>query len=104
MVPPAFHGPDERGTRWLAARVLQVLTADRGPQGVPTLTCTWGTTLQTCTTLSILLAGDPEPKAIPFSWAMIRDCGAGHRARQQQALTVIRRALRKFGLLPVERA
>jgi hypothetical protein len=101
MLHPAFHGPDERGTRWLAARVLQVLAADRGLQGVHTPTCAWGTTMQTCTTLSILLAGDPAPKDIQFSWSMIRDCGAGHRARQNQAITVIRRALSKLGLLPV---
>ena len=36
-----------------------------------------------------------------FSWSIIRDCGAGHRARQHQAITVIRRALRQLGLLPV---
>ena len=55
--------------------------------------------LETDTTLYLRLAGDPEPKALRFNRALLRDCGAGRYARQEQATMFIRRMLKKMGIL-----
>jgi hypothetical protein len=92
--------PDAWGTRWLEAQVLHVFTTDIRCSSGRAPTYTWGTTAETCTTLSMLFDGDPVPKEMHFSWAMIQDCGAGHRMTHRQALAFIRRALKRLGLLP----
>ena len=61
--------------------------------------CYWGTDPETETTLYLRLQGDPAPKGLPFRRALITDCGAGHRPRQQQAITHIHRTLKKMGIL-----
>jgi hypothetical protein len=45
------------------------------------------------------LAGDPEPHALRFQPALLRDCGAGRYARQTQAILFMRRTLKKMGIL-----
>src|SRR6266568_2031695 len=103
MLTPARKSPDERGQRWLQAQVQQILAANAvvlatpGPEEPPA--CSWGTDLATETTLYLRLAGDPEPKALPFSRGMIAQCGSGLYAAQHNAIMLIRRTLRKMGLL-----
>ncbi len=103
MLTHARKNPDERGQRWLQAQVQQILTASAvalatpGPEDTPA--CYWGTGPETETTLYLRLAGDPEPKALPFSHGMIAQCGSGLYAAQHNAIMVIRRTLRKMGLL-----
>jgi len=103
MLTPARKHPDERGQRWLQAQVQQILAASDvalatpGPEETPA--CAWGTGPETSTTLYVRLAGDPAPKALPFRHVMIIDCGAGLYVAQHNALRVIRRALKKMGLL-----
>ena len=75
----SLHSPDDRGKRWLQAKTQQIL-ADNAvalatPHAEDAPLCYWGTGAQTGTTLYVLLAGDPKPKALPFSRTMIADCG-----------------------------
>ena len=104
MLTPSVPGPDERGKRWLQAKVEQMLAesavalAPLHAAGDPA--CYWGTGPETGTTLYLRLARDPEPKALRFPRALLYDCGAGRYFRQQQATTFIRRALRQMGILP----
>ena len=103
MLTPALPSPDERGKRWLPAKVQEILAASAValatpcPEGTPT--CSWGTGLETGTTLSLRLTGAREPHALRLHHALLRDCGAGRYARQQQATTCMRRTLKKMGLL-----
>ena len=103
MLTPARKSPDERGQRWLQAEVQQLLAdsgvalATPGPEDTPA--CYWGTGPETSTTLYLRLAGDPEPKALPFRHVMITDCGAGLYVAQHNAIMVMRRALKKMGIL-----
>jgi hypothetical protein len=103
MLTPARKSPDERGQRWLQAQVQQILAAHAvalaTPDPAEPPACAWGTGPETSTTLYLRLAGDPEPKALPFRHVMITDCGAGLYVAQHNALRVIRRALKKMGLL-----
>ena len=105
MLTPSLSGPDPRGTRWLQAQVQEALVrgavALAPPPSAHEPSCYWGTDLETETTLSLLVAGDPTPKALPFRRGLITDCGAGHRPRQQQAITHILRTLRPLGILAV---
>ena len=71
---------------------------------MPTPACYWGTGLETGTTLYLRLAGDREPHALRFHHALLRDCGAGRYARQDQAILLIRRTLKKMGILPASHA
>ena len=103
MLTPARQQPDERGQRWLQAQVQQILAASAvalaipGPEETPA--CAWGTGLETSTTLYLRLAGDPEPKALPFRHVMITDCGAGLYVAQHNARRVIHRMLKTMGIL-----
>ena len=103
MLTPVLPGPDERGKHWLQAKVQQMLAASAvalatpGPEDTPA--CSWGTDLATDTTLYVCLAGDPEPKALHFTRTMIADCGSGLYFSQHNAIMLIRRTLRKMGLL-----
>ena len=54
---------------------------------------------ETGATLYVLLAGDPEPKALPFPRAMIAQCGAGLYFSQYNAILWICRTLKKTGIL-----
>jgi hypothetical protein len=99
----SLHSPDDRGKRWLQAKTQQIL-ADNAvalatPHAEDAPLCYWGTGAQTGTTLYVLLAGDPKPKALPFSRTMIADCGAGWYFMQHNATTFIRRTLKKMGIL-----
>ena len=104
MLTPARKHPDERGQRWLQAQVQQILAASDvalatpGPEETPA--CAWGTGPETSTTLYVRLAGDPEPKALPFSLTMIAQCGSGLYTAQHNAIMSIRRTLRKLGIGP----
>jgi hypothetical protein len=101
MLTPALQGPDERGKRWLQAKVQEILAASAVALATPcpedTPACYWGTGLETGTTLYLRLAGDREPHVLRFHHALLRDCGAGRYARQQQATTFMRRT--KMGIL-----
>ena len=105
MLTPARKSPDERGQRWLQAQVQQILIlaasvgalATPGPEETPA--CAWGTEPETSTTLYLRLAGDPEPKALPFRHVMITDCGAGLYVAQHNARRVIHRMLKTMGIL-----
>jgi hypothetical protein len=103
MLTPALPSPDERGQRWLHAKVQEILAASAVALATPSSeddsSCYWGIGPETGTTLYFLLAGDPEPKALPFRWTMIADCGAGLYVSQHNAITFIRRTLKKMGIL-----
>jgi len=104
MLAPSPPPPDERGKRWLQAKVQQQLAesavslAPPGAEREPA--CSWGTSPETETTLSLRLAGDPEPKALRFRRTMIIDCGTGLYFSQHQATLWIRRTLKNMGILP----
>jgi hypothetical protein len=101
MLTPARKSPDERGQRWLQDQVQQILAAGAvalaPPRSASDPSCYWGTEPET--TLSMLLAGDPEPKMLRVNPALLHDCSAGRYARQQQAVTFMRRTLKKTLLL-----
>jgi len=103
MLTPALPSPNERGKHWLQAKVQQLLAdiavAPAPPRSESAPLCYWGTGPETGTTLYVLLAGDPEPKALRFPRTTIADCGAGLYFAQQQATAFIRRTLKKMGLL-----
>jgi hypothetical protein len=97
MRTPPPQRLDERGKHWLQTKVQQLLAASAGGQDAAV--CYWGTGPETGTTLYILLAGDPEPKALPFSHGMIAQCGSGLYPAQHNAIMGIRRTLKKLGIL-----
>ncbi len=103
MLTPSPQNPDERGKHWLQAKVQQILAASAvalatpAPEDNPA--CYWGTNLETGTTLYLRLAGDPEPQALRFNRALLRDCGGGWYTRQDYATMFIRRTLKKMGIL-----
>ena len=103
MLTPALPSPHERGKHWLQAKVQQLLAdiavAPAPPHSESAPLCYWGTGPETGTTLYVLLAGDPEPKALLFRRTMIADCGAGLYFSQHNAITFIRRTLKKMGIL-----
>jgi hypothetical protein len=105
MLTPRLPAPDERGQRWLQAKTQQILTDNAVTLATPRSehepACYWGTSLETSTTLYLRLAGAREPHALRFNPALLRDCGAGRYARQQQATMFIRRTLKKMGILPI---
>ena len=104
MLTPQLPAPDERGKRWLQAKVQEILAASAvalaPPRSESDPACYWGTGLDTGTTLYLRLAGDLEPKALLFRRTMIADCGAGLYVSQSTALLWIRRTLKKMGILP----
>jgi hypothetical protein len=51
------------------------------------------------TTLSVLLAGDPEPQALPLRRTMLADGGAGRYVMPYNATTFMHRALKHMGLV-----
>jgi hypothetical protein len=103
MPTPALPDPDARGKRWLETQVQQILADAAVPLAVPrpegAASCSWGTDRDTTTTLYLHLAGDPEPKALPFGRRMITDCGAGLYFSHGQARVHIRRLLKKMGIV-----
>ena len=103
MLTPSLPSRDERGKRWLQTKVQQLLATSAvslaTPRSKDAPASYWGTGPETETTLYLRLAGDPEPKALPFSHGMIAQCGSGLYAAQHNAIMVIRRTLRKMGLL-----
>ena len=103
MLTPARQHPDERGQRWLQAQVQQILAANAVALATPRAdgdpACSYGMGPETSTTLYFLLAGDPEPKALLFSLTMIAQCGSGLYAAQHNATLLIRRMLKKMGIL-----
>jgi hypothetical protein len=103
MLTPALPSPDERGKRWLQAKTEQILADNAVALAYPHTegdpSCYWGIGPETGTTLYLRLAGDPEPKALHFNRALLHDCGAVRYTRQQQAMTIIRRTLKKMGIL-----
>ena len=103
MPTPRLLAPDERGQRWLQAKVQEILAASAvvlaTPRSESDPACHWGTGLETNTTLYLRLAGDLEPKALFFRWTMIADCGAGLYFSQHNATTFIRRTLKKMGIV-----
>jgi len=103
MLTPSLPSPDERGKHWLQTQVQQLLAASvvalAPPRAEDDSSCYWGTGPETGTTLYLRLAGEPEPHALRFHHALLRDCGAGRYARQSQAILLIRRTLKKMGIL-----
>ena len=103
MLMPLRPSLDERGKYWLQTQVQQLLAASAvalaPPRAGDDSACNWGTGPETGTTLYLRLAGDPEPHALRFQPALLRDCGAGRYARQTQAILFIRRTLKKMGIL-----
>ncbi len=103
MLTPAPQSPDDRGKHWLQAKIQQILADGAVVLSTPRFegdpSCYWGTGLETSATLYLCLAGEPEPKALRFNRALLRDCGAGSYARQDQANMFIRRTLKKMGIL-----
>lgn len=80
MRTPALPSPHERGKHWLQAKVQQLLA-------------------DSAVALSLRLAGDLEPKALAFCRTMIADCGAGLYFSQYNAILLIRRTLKKMGIV-----
>jgi len=103
MLTPAPQSREERGKRWLQVQVHQILAEAAVPRAAPRTegdpSCYWGTDCDTATTLYLLLAGDPEPKALHFSRPLIADCGTGRYPKQGYARMLIRRTLTKMGIL-----
>jgi hypothetical protein len=103
MPTPSLPSPNERGKRWLQAKVQEILAASAVALATPcpedTPACSWGTGLETGTTLSLRLVGDPEPKALSFRRTMIAAGGAGLYVSQHTAILLMRRTLKKMGLL-----
>jgi hypothetical protein len=103
MLTPSPQRPDDRGTRWLQTQVQHILVesgvALAPPHAAGDPGCYWGTDAETETTLYFLLAGDPEPKALPFRLTMIAQCGSGLYTAQHNAIMFIRRTLKKMGIL-----
>src|SRR5438105_15285582 len=93
MQTPALPAPDARGQRWLQTQVRQILAAAAVPLAAPRAegeaVCYWGMDSETNTTLYFLLAGDPEPKALPFRPTMIAQCGSGLSVAQHNAIIFI---------------
>jgi hypothetical protein len=58
----------------------------------------WGTSEGTHRSLSLWLAKEEAPRYLPFTRALIEDCGAGARRRQTYARAYILRSLRQMGL------
>jgi hypothetical protein len=70
MLTPTLPSRDARGKRWLQAKVQQLL-ADSAVALVPPSSesdpaCSWGRGPETSTTLSLRLAGAPEPQVLHF--------------------------------------
>jgi hypothetical protein len=104
MLTPSLPSPDDRGNRWLQARVQHILAESAVALATPRFegdpVCYWGTGLEeTDTTLYLCLAGDPEPRALFFQRNLIMGCGTGLYAAQNRAILFIRRALKKMGIL-----
>jgi hypothetical protein len=103
MLTPSPQSPDDRGNRWLQTTVQQILADGAVALATPRFendpACYWGTDLETGTTLYLRLAGDPEPKALLFRRGMITDCGSGRYVAQRNAILLIRRTLKKMGIL-----
>jgi hypothetical protein len=80
MLTPSLPRPDERGKHWRQRQVQQLLAASAvalaPPRSEDDAACYWGAGLETGTTLSVRLAGNPEPKALRFHRALLYDCGA----------------------------
>src|SRR5262249_62183864 len=99
MLTPALPSRDERGKRWLQTKVQQILATSTvslaTPHSKDDPASYWGTGPETATTLYLRLAGDPEPKALPFRRTMIANCGSGLYVSQYYAVLFIRRRLRK---------
>ena len=106
MLTPAPQSREERGKRWLRVQVHQILAEAAVPLAAPRTegdpSCYWGTDCDTATTLYLLLAGDPEPKALHFSRPLIADCGTGRYPKQGYARMLIRRTLTKMGILSAQ--
>jgi hypothetical protein len=104
MLTPSPPPPDERGKRWLQAKVQLLLAESAVPLAPPSaegeLACSWGTGPETGTTLYLHLAGDPEPQALRFRRTMIADCGSGLYVAQHQAVLWMCRTLKNMGILP----
>ena len=103
MLSPSLPSLDARGKLWLQAKVQQILVDSAVALATPRFegdpSCYWGTGPETGTTLYLRLAGDPDPKALPFRHVMIIDCGAGLYVAQHNAIMLIRRTLKKMGIL-----
>jgi hypothetical protein len=103
MPTPRLPAPDERGKRWLQVKVQEILAASAvalaTSRSESDPACYWGTGLDTGTTLYLRLAGDLEPKALLFRRTMIADCGAGLYFSQHNAIVLIRRMLKKMGIV-----
>jgi hypothetical protein len=103
MPDASLSGSEERGKRWLRAKVEQILAEGAVPLATPRAegdpSCSWGTSPETCRTLYVRLEGDPEPKALHFRCAVIEGCGTGLYLRQDSTVLFIRRTLRKMGVL-----
>jgi hypothetical protein len=108
MLTPALPSRDERGKQWLQTHVQQLLAAGAVALAPPRFagdsSCYWGTDLATRTTLYLRLAGDLEPKALPFPQTMIADCGAGLYFSQHNAILWLRRRLKKMGIVSTKHA
>ena len=89
------------GQRWLQA-VVEAALAQASISLVartahqPALS--WGTSEGTHRSLSLWLAKEEAPRSLPFTRALIEDCGAGARWRQTYARAYILRSLRQMGL------
>ena len=89
------------GQRWLQAAVEAVLMQASIPLAVRAAdqpAVSWGTPEGTHRSLSLWLATEEAPRSLPFTRALIEDCGAGARRRQTYARAYILRTLRQMGL------
>ena len=70
MRTPALPSRDERGKRWRQTKVQQRLATSAvslaTPRSKDDPASYWGTGPETATTLSLRLAGDPEPQVLHF--------------------------------------
>jgi hypothetical protein len=89
------------GQRWLQA-VVEAALAQASISLVARTAhqqaLSWGTSEGTHRSLSLWLAKEEAPRSLPFTRALIEDCGAGARRRQTYARAYILRSLRQMGL------
>ena len=103
MRTPALPSRDERGKRWLQTKVQQLLATSAvslaTPRSKDAPSSYGGTGPETETTLSLRLADDPEPKALPLRRTMITGCGSRLYLMPYAATAFMRRRPRTMGIL-----
>ena len=90
------------GQRWLQAAVEAVLAQAAIPLASSPMhqpAVYWGPPTGTRCSLYLWLAKEEAPCQLPFTRALLEDCGAGSRPHQSYARAYMLRSLRQMGVL-----